>query len=117
MDKIKAVGDIAMQHDPAHLASPWAAIRFCLQATVNDVQTFGAILEGFEIVIRIIARYAVFERLYLLNSSMNVQLSVALVDMYTTIFVFRAKCSGYFGRNAAIRLAKSVSRQQKLILA
>lgn len=31
INKFRAVGDIAVQYDPAHAALPWAAVRFVLQ--------------------------------------------------------------------------------------
>ncbi|KAL8710758.1 MAG: hypothetical protein Q9220_004776 [cf. Caloplaca sp. 1 TL-2023] len=50
--KFKDIGDIAVQYDPAHASLPWAAIRLCLQVSVNDVQTFGAMAEGMELMAR-----------------------------------------------------------------
>jgi hypothetical protein len=32
VNKFKAIGDNAMQYDPAHAALPWAGVRFFLQA-------------------------------------------------------------------------------------
>ena len=63
------VGDVAVQYDPSHAALPWAAVRFLLQITLNDAQTFGAIAEGVETVSRLISRYAIFEVAYLQPSN------------------------------------------------
>lgn len=41
VNKFKAVGDVAVQYDATGASLPWAAIRFLLQTTVNDVETFG----------------------------------------------------------------------------
>jgi hypothetical protein len=35
IDKFRAIGDIAVQYDPAHAALPWAGIRFFLQVWAN----------------------------------------------------------------------------------
>lgn len=31
LDKFKAVGDIAVNYDPVHLALPWSLVRFLLE--------------------------------------------------------------------------------------
>ncbi|CAD6592435.1 MAG: hypothetical protein ASARMPRED_006266 [Alectoria sarmentosa] len=51
------VGDIAVQYDPGQAALPWAAIRFFLQISVNDVQILGSLAEGLEVVCKIVARF------------------------------------------------------------
>lgn len=55
------VREVTVQYDPTHTALPWAAVRFLLQITLNDAQTFGGIAEGVETVSRLISRYAIFE--------------------------------------------------------
>jgi len=54
-----------MQYDPGHAALPWAAIRFFLQVTVNDVQIYGTMLQSIELISNLLARCAIMERLYL----------------------------------------------------
>ena len=33
VDKFKALGDVAVQYDPAHASLPWAGVRFLLQVS------------------------------------------------------------------------------------
>jgi hypothetical protein len=33
VDKLKTIGDNAIQYDPAHAALPWAGVRFILQVS------------------------------------------------------------------------------------
>jgi hypothetical protein len=40
VNKFVAVGDNAVQYDPGHAALPWAAIRFILKASLNEVEVF-----------------------------------------------------------------------------
>lgn len=47
-DKFKEVGDNAVNYDPVHAALPWAAVRFVLQAAINEAQTYEGMLEGLE---------------------------------------------------------------------
>lgn len=60
----QAVGDALMQYDPGHAALPWAAIRFLLQATVNDVEIYGNMLQSLELISNLLARCFVMEQLY-----------------------------------------------------
>jgi hypothetical protein len=36
LDKFIAIGDVAMQYDPAHAALPWAGVRFLLRVGKNE---------------------------------------------------------------------------------
>jgi hypothetical protein len=65
VNKFVAVGDNAVQYDPGHAALPWAAIRFILKASLNEVEVFGAILQVVEFVSRTLTRCTVTENLYL----------------------------------------------------
>jgi len=63
--KVKEIGDIAVSYDPTHAALPWAAIRFILQASFNDVEVFGYVLHSIESITNAIAVGAIFELRYL----------------------------------------------------
>jgi len=62
---MQVVGDTAMQYDTGYAALPWAAIRFFLQITVNDVETFCTTLQSVERVSHILVTSKVIECLYL----------------------------------------------------
>lgn len=83
INKFKVLGDQAVSYDPGHAALPWAEIRFVLQATINDVQIFGAMMDTIEKVSNIVARCAVLEYLYLhTSSSLSTQLESAMIRLY-----------------------------------
>ena len=115
VDKFIKVGDAAAQYDPTHAALPWAAVRFLLQITFNDVQTFGTLAEGVETVSKLIARYAIFEAAYLHPSShtpsvSQERLSEALIVLYSAILTYLAKAGRYYSQSTAERLARSIVR-------
>ena len=111
--KFISVGDVAIQYDPTHAALPWAAVKFLLQITLNDAQTFGGIAEGLETVSRLISRYAIFEAAYLQPSShtpskAQEKLSDALVSLYSAILTWLAKAGRYYKQSTVERLARSI---------
>ena len=111
--KFVKVGDSAAQYDPTHAALPWAAVRFLLQITLNDAQTFGAIAEGVETVSRLISRYAIFEAAYLHGSghtpsATQQKLSEALIVLYSAILTYLARAGRYYKQSTAERLARSI---------
>jgi hypothetical protein len=74
------------------------------EASINDVQTFGAMMEALELVSRIIARYTEIEKRDLHGSStMKTQLADAIVRLYKLILVFFAKARGYYGQKTSSR--------------
>ena len=102
IDKLKEVGDMAIQYDPLHAALPWAAIRLVLVAAVNEYQTNEALLEGLEYISSLIARYAMVEALYLyLASVANDQLSEAIVRLYSAVLIYLAKANKFYSRNTS----------------
>ena len=107
------IGDTAVQYDPSHAALPWAAVRFLLQITLNDAQTFGAIAEGVETVSRLISRYAIFEVAYLQPSNhtpfqAQKMLSEALISLYSAMLTWLAQAGRYYKQSTAERLARSI---------
>ena len=72
-------------------------LKYLLQIAIRDIQTNGAILEGIEFVLNIIARYEVVERLYLQrDSSVRVALSSAVIQNYASILEFLLEANRYF---------------------
>ena len=55
LNKFQEVGDSVVQYDPGHAASPLAAVRFVLQASVSSMEILGGMLDGIEITTRIVA--------------------------------------------------------------
>ncbi|KAI4117701.1 MAG: hypothetical protein LQ345_002125 [Seirophora villosa] len=109
VNKFKEAGDVAVQYDPAHASLPWAAVRFLLQTSVNDVQTFGAMAEGLELVSSQITQCALYEPLYLSRSStVRSDLEAALLRLYTVILQYLARALRYYTKKTIHRLAASL---------
>lgn len=90
--RFREVGDIAVQYDPAHASLPWAAVRFLLQLTVNDIQQYGAMIVDIEVISRLITRYKEFELLYLpRNAPVPPPLDDVLTSLYTEVLVYLAR--------------------------
>ncbi|KAF7533614.1 hypothetical protein G7054_g6916 [Neopestalotiopsis clavispora] len=86
-----AVGDVAVQYDPATAALPWAAVRFVLQAAVSDTQIEGAMVANLEVISRLIARYRDFEKIHRdSKSSVASQINEALTRLYVNVLKFLA---------------------------
>jgi len=120
VNKFKEVGDEAVQYDPSHAALPWAGVRLVLQVShselrplcfllttviipdqilVNDSQTYGAMIDGLELVSRHVARYALVEELYLQGTSVEQDhLAELITRVYTSILVYLVKARRYYDR-------------------
>ncbi|KAK1846472.1 ankyrin repeat-containing protein [Colletotrichum chrysophilum] len=61
VSKVIKIGDVAVQYDPVSAALPWAAVRLVMQASVNDVEVFGFVLESVESITNVIATCTIFE--------------------------------------------------------
>ncbi|KAJ8129758.1 hypothetical protein O1611_g3872 [Lasiodiplodia mahajangana] len=59
----QAVGDTAVQYDPAHAALPWAGVRFVLQVCVDYFETHDFLLEKISQVAEQICRLQILESL------------------------------------------------------
>ena len=81
------------------------------QVSVNDVQIFGSLAEGLEVVCKIIARYSAIERLYLRQSaSVGSMLEDAVTALYASILVFFSKCRKHLDLGPGRRLARAVTQ-------
>jgi hypothetical protein len=95
-----AVGDVAVQYDPATAALPWAAVRFILQAAISDTQVEGAMVADLEVVSRLIARYREFEKVHLGRESLvKHQMEEGLARLYAEVLKFLATAVRYFETN------------------
>ena len=105
INRFKEIGDIVVQYDPIHAALPWAGVRFLLQMAVGDINKFGFVVEGAEMIAYSISRFAIFEETYLhhTNSSMESvkALEEAMIRLYASIFVYLARAKKYFDQKTA----------------
>ncbi|KAL9040871.1 MAG: hypothetical protein Q9214_004314, partial [Letrouitia sp. 1 TL-2023] len=117
IDTFKQIGDVAMQYDPGYAALPWAGVRFFLQVAINDVQIFGALVEGLQVVSEIISRYAAFESLYLQrSSSVKGQLRNSIIATYASILFFFSCCRKNFGLGLGRRLARNITHNAENVV-
>jgi hypothetical protein len=68
---------------------------------VNDSQMFSAMVEGMELVLRLITHYAIFESLYLKTTVgaaavVKGQLTEALLKLYAAILSYLSKARWYY---------------------
>jgi hypothetical protein len=69
------------------------------QILVNDSQTYGAMIDGLELVSRHVARYALVEELYLQGTSVEKDhLADLITRVYTSILVYLVKARRYYDR-------------------
>lgn len=114
LEKFQSIGDVIVNYDPVHAALPWAAVRVFLQMAVNDIQTYGAMLEGIEVVAKITARYAEVEAFLLRGRSvLKSQLADAMVKLYAHTLRYLGKARRYYNRTTTERLARSVVQTAK----
>ena len=79
------------------------------QISVNDVQMFGSLAEGLEVVCKIVARYAAIERLYLRQATIVEKLlEDAVIALYASILIFFSKCRKFFDQGLGQRIARSI---------
>ncbi|KAK3298835.1 uncharacterized protein B0H64DRAFT_83679 [Chaetomium fimeti] len=113
VSKVVKFGDIAIQYDPGQAALPWTAIRLILQATVNDVEVFGWILDSIENITNLLATCAIFELRYLSNPNSKSldtsdQINNALISLYANILLYLSEVIRYYAQGSALRFVKSV---------
>ncbi|TEY67148.1 hypothetical protein BOTCAL_0129g00200 [Botryotinia calthae] len=114
MEKFKSIGDIIVQYDPVHASLPWAVIRFLLQAAVSDINSNGAILEGMEIVVNLLARYEIVEYLHLQKASRaTALLADAILKLYTAILDYLFQAHAYFEPHILKKIAHSFFRPEE----
>ncbi|KAI0478098.1 ankyrin repeat-containing domain protein [Xylaria cf. heliscus] len=117
-----AVGDVAIQYNTSSVALPWAAIRFLLQATINDTQVESSVVSDLETISRLVARYHEFERIHLQrNSTLKPRIEECLTRLYADILSFLGQAVGYFGNKTIGRVARNafgvpnVSHSRKIL--
>lgn len=97
-----------MAFDPSHAGVPWAAIRYILDAGVDEIEKFSSIFEGIEIVSQFIARYEEVEKKQLSGTSVfKSQLTDNLVKLYVAILEFLADAKAFYSMSTKKRITKS----------
>jgi hypothetical protein len=72
------------------------------QVAVNHSETYGAMVEGVEMVSRLVARYAKVEELYLQGvSAQREQLEQCIIELYVAILIYLLRAREYYNRTTA----------------
>ncbi|KIW11611.1 hypothetical protein PV08_10913 [Exophiala spinifera] len=101
--EIISIVEVPVSFDPSsHAALPWAVIKFLVTVGTNDVAVFSNMSESIESVSRLIARYTIFEKLYLREADCESgpQLHEALRELYAAILRYLANSKRYFSGNS-----------------
>ncbi|KNG86811.1 hypothetical protein ANOM_004652 [Aspergillus nomiae NRRL 13137] len=91
LERLKAIGDIAVNTDPIHAQLPWAWIRMLLQAATADRETMGSLLVGLDKVFYFIDLCKVYELLYPHDPEMEhayLNLEATVIELYALILQF-----------------------------
>jgi hypothetical protein len=73
-----------------------------LQLAISDVELFGSMAEGVELVTNLITRYAIFESVYLSGLGATLACDIVtppLVKLYAAILLYLTKAKQYYGRS------------------
>ncbi|KAK4225942.1 hypothetical protein QBC38DRAFT_529985 [Podospora fimiseda] len=112
VSKLMKIRDTIVQYDPVCAALPWAAVRFILQAAVNDVETFDFVPQSLENIANFIAYFGVFELRYLdqkLSATPTFDnLSASLITLYASILEYLTEILHRFSQHSVVRLLKGV---------
>lgn len=94
--RFRDVGDIAAPASPM-AAPPWAIIRVCLTAAINEHETFSVMIEGLEMVSGLVTHYVVIERIFVDENSDHARaVTNSLLALYTAIMEFLLEALNYF---------------------
>lgn len=83
-------------------------MRFILQVAVGDILKFDFVVEGAESIARLLGRYSIFEDVYLRRTSKaSKEPEDSLVEMYSTILMYRSKAKSFFDQSSPGRILRS----------
>jgi hypothetical protein len=97
------------KYDPAHAALSWAGVRFLLQIARNAIADFNFVIEGREMISRMISRYAIYGDLYLCRASYQAkdELQACLVQLYAAMLGNLSHAQKYYQQRSYKRIIKS----------
>lgn len=101
-----AVGDVATSYHPETAALPWAAVRFILQAAINETEVHGSMVADLETISRLISRYKEFERVHLgTATTVQEQLKDGLTILYADVLKYLATAVKFFDTRSFSKFA------------
>ncbi|RYP56614.1 hypothetical protein DL771_011735 [Monosporascus sp. 5C6A] len=95
-NRFKEVGDVISSFDPHHMALPWAAVRFLLQAVTASQEQSALLFVGIERITHLYFRCEIYIHLYLSEPGAASSekpfglLESSVVDMFASILSFLA---------------------------
>lgn len=94
--RFRDVGDLAAPVSTMS-AAPWAIIRLCLTAAINEHETYCVMIEGLEMVSSLVTHYVVIERIFVDEDSDHARaVQNSLLALYTAIMEFLLDALNYF---------------------
>lgn len=91
LEKLKAIGDIAVNADQIHSRLPWAGIRMLFLEATADRETMGPLLVGLDKVLYLIDLCTVYELLYPYDPKIEHtyhNLEATVIEVYVLILQF-----------------------------
>ncbi|KAH7192809.1 ankyrin repeat-containing domain protein [Fusarium flagelliforme] len=101
--KTMTIADKVVSFNPTHAALPWLGVKAVLMLCLNASNVRGAVLEGLEVVTRIISRYNVIEALYRRERSVDLQKEIESVfdKLYSLILDFLCSAKKHYVRDGS----------------
>ena len=105
VEKFVEVGDVVVAFDPGYAALQWAAVRFTLKVSIQDIQRHAILAEGAETISNLIVQYLIIERLYFAPfAEATALLKEAVTQVYVLVLRFLAKAKKHYQRSAPSKL-------------
>ncbi|KAJ4123041.1 hypothetical protein NW768_010033 [Fusarium equiseti] len=101
--KTITIADAVVSFDPTHAAIPWLGVKAVLLIWLNASDFSGSVLEGLEVVARIISRCNVFETLYRRQGSVYLQeeFEAGLDKLYNLVLAFLCSAKKHYARGSS----------------
>ncbi|RFU33960.1 hypothetical protein B7463_g2386, partial [Scytalidium lignicola] len=108
--RFETIGDAIVSFDPVHAALPWAGVKFLIEVSVSDFEAYAKMVDGLEIVSRIIVQVAEVEKDMPLSglTQLQTELSRTIVEVYGKVLKFLATARRFFDQNAGVRWVKGI---------
>ncbi|RWA07141.1 hypothetical protein EKO27_g7963 [Xylaria grammica] len=108
VDGLMVLGDVAVQFAPAPSSIIWSALKVLLKAHVSECESLAAMLGCATQVLPLVRCGAVYEKVYLKDSSEEFHEAVtnlreALVNLYVKILQLLFHAKHYLDKNVAVR--------------
>lgn len=117
LHKFKEIGDIVTQYDPAHLALPWAGVRFILSSALSYREHMAMAASSIEATTRVVHRYRIYQLLYgpgTVSSDAREMLEAALVDLYASVWRLLLRVGRFLGKDTTRRSVHAIFHSEDM---